>query len=128
MSSLVATSVGSKIPLSNFVGKIIDIHDHAFNVELVDSSISTCASCNYFNMPHGNLVNSQIRDLQAYFKTGTTVNHRNGILRFSSKTKNLAFVAPQFGHQNSSLNIICLLILINFFDEHPWFSWSNILF
>jgi hypothetical protein len=39
MSSLVATSVGSKIPSSNFGGKIIVIHDHAFNVELVDPSI-----------------------------------------------------------------------------------------
>jgi hypothetical protein len=51
-------------------------------------------------MPHGILVNSQIRDLEAYFKTGTTVCHRNGILRFRLKRKislrSASIRAPKF--------------------------------
>ncbi len=115
MYSLVAISVGTKIPSSNFDGKIIGIYDHTFNVELADLSILTCASSNYFNMPHGILVNSQIRDLKAYFKTGTTVHHRNGILRFSSKKlkidlRSASMWAPKFKlesrPQKTQLNIL----------------------
>jgi hypothetical protein len=115
MYSIVAISIGSKIPSSNFDGIVVGVYDHTFNVELADFSILTCASNNYFNMPHGILVNPQMHDLKAYFKIGTTVHHRNGILRFSSKKlkvdlRSASIWAPKFKlksrPQKAQLNIL----------------------